>query len=669
MRTLVAAIGAALALLGAGPGLVVEAPRVPSVDDTMALRVVSSAEISPDGTHVAYLVFENDFEADRDMSQLWIASVDGGEPVQLTYGQEPVREYEWSADSAWIAFTRDGKLNVLRRAGGEPKLLQTEIEGVRNLRFSASGEALAFLGGPEDRSLIEAREERYGKYEVFREDGSYNHLWVVALDGDMTISGDPRQVTAGRDFSVSGFSWSPDSSKLAFTAWPTPHLVDMLESQVFVVAAEGAEPVKITGRYGIKSAPLWDPSGTRLAVTNSPGFPNISRIMLIGIGTQDERVLDTDFTGSPGALLRWDPDGLLFAAAWRTSMHLYRADVTSGHVDRLTGPDTVMLRGFSFSAEGDAMAHLSASDSRLSEIVVGVGDYERQLTDMSSQLDGLLLPSKELVQWDSDEGLQIEGVLTKPHDFEAGRRYPLYVRTHGGPTGTDRPWLVGLPRSLYSPEVLAGQGKGALVLQTNYRGSASYGEEFQMSNRRNLGVGPARDIIAGVEMLIQQGLVDPERVGCLGWSQGGHISAMLSTYSDICTAAIMGAGISDWRTYYYNTDITQFTTEYFDATPLADDEVYARTSPVTYINRASTPVLIQHGENDRRVPIANGYQFRQLLLDKGIEARMIVYEGMGHGPSTPRMRRAINEHALDWFQQYLFGAGAPDFVHPVPVQQ
>jgi dipeptidyl aminopeptidase/acylaminoacyl peptidase len=277
-------------------------------------------------------------------------------------------------------------------------------------------------------------------------------------------------------------------------------------------------------------------------------------------------------------------------------------------------------------------------------------------------------PTRELITWQSDNGLEIEGVLTKPVGFEEGKRYPLYVRTHGGPTGTDRPLMSG-SRSIYHPEVLAAEGDGALVLQTNYRGSAGYGEAFQTSNLKNLGIGPARDIIAGVKMLVEKGMVDPAKVACLGWSQGGHISAMLATYSDICTAAIMGAGISDWRTYYYNTDITQFTTEYFDATPLSDDAVYAKTSPVTYIDNAKTPVLVQHGENDARVPIANGYQFRQLLLDKGVEARMIVYSGMGHGPSKPKTRRAITEHALSWFREHLFAADKAEFVYPIEAEK
>ncbi len=668
MRAVVVTGGIALVVLGGWTGAYASEPQRPSIDDIMALRMITSAEISPDGSHVAFAGFESDFEADKDMRQLWLVPVSGGKPVQLTHGEDPVGDYEWSADSAWIAFMRDDQLNVMRRTGGEPMVLDTDVEGASNLRFSPDGAALAFVAGPKNKALIDAREERYGKYEVFREEGAYEHLWVMALRDDMRADGAPRQVTTGRELSVIGYNWSPDGSKLAFTAWPTPYLVDVLESQIYVVDANDGAPEKLTTSHGDKSAPIWNASGRALAFTTAPGFPNINRIAIVEANGQNERILDLDFPGSPN-LLRWDGDALLFSGAWQTSLQLYRAAVGSGSAEPVTESDIDSTRGCTFSSDASVVACLRAGRSSLSEIVVLIGGGERQLTDMSAQLAGLQLPTKELIRWESDNGLEIEGVLTKPHDFQEGRRYPLYVRTHGGPTGTDRPWIVGLPRSLYPPAVLASQGGGALVLQTNYRGSDGYGEDFQMSNLRNLGVGPARDIIAGVEMLTEQGLVDPDRVACLGWSQGGHISAMLSTYSDICTAAIMGAGISDWRTYYYNTDITQFTTEYFGATPLADDDVYAKTSPVTYIDRAKTPVLIQHGENDHRVPIANGYQFRQLLLDKGVEARMIVYQGMGHGPSTPRMRRAINEHALAWFDEHLYGADTPDFVHPVPLKK
>ena len=647
-----------------------------TLDKLLALKVVRRAEIAPDGSHVAYTLFENDFKNNKDMTQLWVVSTQGGAPVQLTFGEEPVGEFEWSADNQWIAFKRKGELGFMQASGGEAKILDLGTKGFGSMQFSPDGSALYYTAGTdkdrgldkEDAALIEARKERYGDYTVVREDGGYQHVWRVGLTGDMDLDGKPEQLTGGRDYSVTGYALSPDGSQVAFTTWPSPHLADLLKGRLYVMDAAGGKPELIDDDYGVKSTPVWHADGDKLAYTNATGFPTLSDIIIRDTDGDNPKTIDMP-TYDPN-LLAFSGDTILFGASDRTGLSLFQVDASSGNIARIGSPDEYNS-GFTVSADGETRAYLSATRTSLSEVVVASGADVKTLTTLSVQIADMELPSKEPITWQSDNGLEIEAVLTKPAGYKPGKRYPLYVRTHGGPTGTDRPIIGAAARSFYQPEVLAAEGgkDGALVLQTNYRGSAGYGEAFQTSNLKNLGIGPARDIIAGVKMLVDEGMVDPDRVACLGWSQGGHISAMLATYSDICTAAIMGAGISDWRTYYYNTDITQFTTEYFGATPLADDAVYAKTSPVTYIENAKTPVLIQHGENDQRVPIANGYQLRQLLLDKGVDARMIVYSDMQHGPNKPRTRRAISEHALTWFREHLFGENTPNYVHPVPAKE
>ena len=141
----------------------------------------------------------------------------------------------------------------------------------------------------------------------------------------------------------------------------------------------------------------------------------------------------------------------------------------------------------------------------------------------------------------------------------------------------------------------------------------------------------------------------------MGWSQGGYISAFLATHTDRFKAISVGAGISDWMTYYVNTDITPFTIQYLHATPWDDPEIYARTSPMANIKQAKTPTLIQHGENDRRVPIPNGYQLFRGLRDQNVPATMIVYAGYGHGITKPKSNRAVLQHNLDWFAHYIWG--------------
>jgi dipeptidyl aminopeptidase/acylaminoacyl peptidase len=279
----------------------------------------------------------------------------------------------------------------------------------------------------------------------------------------------------------------------------------------------------------------------------------------------------------------------------------------------------------------------------------------RKLTSLGDQIADWVVGSREMISWKSTDGTTIEGVLHKPADFQAGRKYPLLVVIHGGPTGISRPYRVQVGGP-YPIEVWL--ARGALVLEPNYRGSAGYGGKFRALNVRNLGVGDAWDVLSGVDALIGQGLVDQSRMGVMGWSQGGYISAFLSTYERQPFRAIsVGAGISDWMTYYVNTDIHPFTRQYLKATPWDDPAIYAKTSPITTIKQAKTPTLIQHGENDPRVPIPNAYELYQGLQDQGVPVKLIVYKGFGHGLNKPKAQRAAMEHNMEWFDRYVFGQG------------
>jgi len=281
----------------------------------------------------------------------------------------------------------------------------------------------------------------------------------------------------------------------------------------------------------------------------------------------------------------------------------------------------------------------------------------KQLTDMGAQTAGWAARSLEVVSWKSRDGATIQGVLHKPVGFQAGKRYPLLVVIHGGPTGVSRPTPFS-STSIYPIDIWT--SKGALVLEPNYRGSAGYGEKFRSLNVRNLGVGDAWDVLSGIDDLIAKGMADPDRVATMGWSQGGYISAFLATHdSDRFKAVSVGAGISDWTTYYVNTDITPFTPQYLKATPWDDPEIYAKTSPITYIKNAKVPTLIQHGATDQRVPLPNAFELYRGLQDRGIPSKLIVYkgfEGVGHGPSKPKSSRAVMQHNLEWFDRYIFNA-------------
>jgi dipeptidyl aminopeptidase/acylaminoacyl peptidase len=213
--------------------------------------------------------------------------------------------------------------------------------------------------------------------------------------------------------------------------------------------------------------------------------------------------------------------------------------------------------------------------------------------------------------------------------------------------------------------------RGALVFKPNYRGSIGYGEAFRRLNLRNMGVGDAWDVVSGVDYLISQGFVDPKKVGCMGWSQGGYISSFLTTAYDRFVAISAGAGVTDWTDYYYTSDDTDFTVDYLGNIPIADPEVYKKTSPISYVKKGTTktPTLIQHGQFDSRDPVSAGYYLRQALEDVGVKVEFIEFTGLPHGLGKPKAHRLAMEQNLLWFNHYIWGDPLPDFTTMQQPQQ
>jgi dipeptidyl aminopeptidase/acylaminoacyl peptidase len=269
---------------------------------------------------------------------------------------------------------------------------------------------------------------------------------------------------------------------------------------------------------------------------------------------------------------------------------------------------------------------------------------------MGEQLKGRRLATQEVINWKSKDGTPIEGVLTKPPGFDSSKKYPLLVIIHTGPGLVDQ---ATIDRDLPYPSELYAE-RGALVLRVNYRGSIGYGQRFRSLLVRSVGLPEYEDIITGVDHLIAQGIVDRDRVGAMGYSHGGYIAAFISAYSDRFRAVSAGALVSDWTTYYTNSDAPEWTVQYLKAKPWDDPDIYRKTAPLTYIKQARTPTLIQHGELDRRAPIAGAYEFYRALLDRNVPVRMIVYKGAGHTPSGLKQIHALMLHNYEWFGQWIW---------------
>jgi len=644
-----------------------EAKHVPTVDELLTLKSVGGPRISPDGLRIAYTVRETDLKQDAYVSHIWLAEIATGRTFQLTQGEKSCSSPDWSPDGKWLAFTSarvgdKSQIFVIDPAGGEALRLTNAETSVGGYAWSPDGKSLAFLAAEPAPKADKDRKDTYGDYEVVRKEYTFNHLWTIDVAAALKTPQAGKQRTKGRDFTIGGFSWSPDGGRIAFSSTLNPDLVLGGTSDISVLGLADDGLKKIVTQPGPDNSPQWSPDGKSILFSSAMGNPHYfaanTRLALVAAEGGPVRALTAGFDENP-SFVAWTPDGIYFTAQQKTASHLFRMDPGSLKIWRVTSPDDFMGGGFSFSRNGMRMAFTLASPTSLSEVCYSdAGFLPHPLTDMTAQAKDWILGTREVVTWKSTDGTPIEGVLIKPADFAAGRKYPLLCVIHGGPTGVDRPALLSPDVSYYPSDIWA--ARGALILKVNYRGSAGYGEKFRRLNYRNLGVGDAWDVLSGVDALVKKGWVDPARVGCMGWSQGGYISAFLTASSDKFKAISVGAGISNWATYYYNTDITPFTINYLGANPVDDPKIYALTSPMNYIKQARTPTLIQHGELDRRVPIADAYELRQGLEDRGVPVEMVVYKGYGHGITKPKSMRAVMTHNLAWFGHYIFGDPKPD---------
>ena len=636
------------------------AGQTPTIEQSLNLKTAGSPRISPDGRFVAYTISETNWEENSFDTQIWMVMTATGERYQLTHAKKSSSAPRWAPDSKHLAFlsNRDGseQIYMISPAGGEATQLTHFDGGVTAFDWSPDLHHIAFTSAGAETKAKKDRKDKYGEFEIVEGDYTMSHLWVLAVDDEKPK---PEALTTGTQFSVGGFMWSPDSKRIAFSATRDPDLSSSDTADLYVVRLSDKYVKKLVDTRGSDRNPIWSPDGTQIAYETANGkefsFLN-SHIGIVPAEGGNPRILAESFDENPG-LTAWAPTGIYFDAMQRTASHLFRVDPSTGVVQKVSSPADVQVGSPSFTRDYSRAAFTCAGPNRYPEICVSaVSSFDSQpVTNMKDQLKGFRLATREVFEWKSKDGAQIEGILIKPADFEPAKKYPLLVVIHGGPTGVDRPSLAG-DRS-YPIEMFA--AKGAIVLRPNYRGSAGYGEKFRSLNVRNLGLGDADDVISGVDALIAKGYIDRDRVGAMGWSQGGYISAFLTTYSDRFKAVSVGAGISDWMTYYVNTDIHPFTRNYLKATPWDDPEIYRKTSPITYINRAKTPTLIQHGELDKRVPIPNAYELYQGLKDRSVPVRMIVYKGFGHGINKPKQQRAVMEHNYEWFSQWIWGETAP----------
>jgi len=665
----------------------------PSFEEVISLRNAGAPDISPDGQCIMFKMGTVDWKNNRYDSEIWLVR-NGEEPFQLTRTADgSSRSPQWSPDSRWIAFIADrgnkSQIYLIRAEGGEAQPITDVKEGVNRFRWAPDGSRIAFTMSEKEDEEKKERKERYGQFAVEDKEYRYTHLWIVDVKPDPwpspvevpnydtedsnDASNDdidepnvpdsnsislpkPKRLTEGDSFTVGSFEWSPDGTRIVFDHRADPLVNSSITSDISILTIETGEIKPLVTGPGYDGGPQWSPDSkwivyyTALGNTTSYYLKHgqLHKIPAEG-GSSTRLAADVD---ADVYHFIWAPDSIYLLVWQRTKYNVFRVDPDTGKTILFANtPDYIW--SIDFSKDGSTVAISGQTPTSLAEIYrSSLSPFNPvRITNMTKQIEDWELGTSEVISWKSKDGTLIEGVLYKPHSFDLNQKYPLFVVIHGGPMWLDFPCVQ--TDSVYP--INQWLAKGVLVLCPNYRGSIGYGEDFQSLNVLNLGIGDAWDVLSGVDYVIEQGIVDTNRMAAMGWSQGGYISAFLTTSTKRFKAISVGAGISNWTTYYVNTDIHPFTRQYLEATPWEDPEIYAKTSPMTNIEQACTPTLIQHGEFDKRVPIPNAYELYQGLLDMGVDTKLIVYKGFGHGINKPKERLAAMWHNWQWFANYIWG--------------
>jgi dipeptidyl aminopeptidase/acylaminoacyl peptidase len=654
--------------------------RPVTIDDVLDLKVVGSPAVSPDGSRVLYTVrqWEASSERERDRrdarTRIWMVSAAGGDARPITFGERGDSQPQWSPDGTYIGFvsargaaTGDEppkpQVYLMASRGGEARKLTDAPEGVSAYSWSPDSRRIAYVSTDPRSSEEEATLKKRDDERVFEDDFRYAHVWAIDVSTKPAT-----RVTGGRDFTVSGApSWAPDGSRLTFAAGVTPMLRDA-RRDVYVADVAGGGVTRISTNPGSDANPRWSPDGRWIAWTAEPntGAP-------IGDGTLPGAIVHGRLTlydtsaktirdaSSPAFDLEpgtpaWSPDSarLLFTAGRRAYTDVFSYDLATGRYQPLTERRTLQFG--SQSRDGRVVAVVMDSPGAPGEVHVSDASFTsfRRLTETNPQAAGFALGATEVITWKSTDGLEIEGVLLKPVGYQEGRRYPLLVVAHGGPSGAFvNSYRVG---GLEGGQLWAGQGWA--VFYPNPRGSTNYGEKFMRANINDWGGGDYRDIMSGVDALVARGIADPDRLAHIGWSYGGYMTAWVVSQTPRFKAAMVGAGLTNMWSMYGTNDIPNVLIGYFGGIVNPKTlPLYMERSAMTHIDKVVTPTLILHGGNDERVPVGQALELYRGLKDRGKIAELVFYPREGHGISEYYHLKDRLTRIQDWVTRHTLGDG------------
>jgi dipeptidyl aminopeptidase/acylaminoacyl peptidase len=633
------------------------------------IKQVGGVQVSPDGKRVVFSVTEARTASDKSeyLTQIHVADADGGNQYQVTFDEHSSDSPRWSPDGEGIAFlsSRSGSSNVwvMRARGGEARMITDAKTSVSSFKWSPDGKLIAFTAtdaptSQEQRAVTEKRDAR-----VIGEDIKMRRLFVIPVEKDGPTKPQSRLLTSG-EYTVGGtsidsfdYDWSPDSNFMVFMHRPTPQADDWSRDDLSIVEV-GSRMVKNLAHTGAAEfSPIYSPDGKWVAYLSSPDpplRPGNNTVHIIPATGGPSRQLYETFDGNP-SLVGWSADSkkLYYTEEFGTIMRLYALPL-DGPPEALSLGDG-MVYGAALNLTRTMIGFSFETPSQAPEAYVSHLDHFApvRVSQMNRELGDLPLGRTEVVRWKSIDNLKMEGLLTYPVGYQSGRRYPLLLIIHGGPALAWNQYFIGL-EWLYP--VAAFASRGYAVLRCNPRGSSGYGLKFRQKIVNDFGGMDFKDLMTGVDQVIAIGVADPERMGVMGWSYGGFMTAWAITHTKRFRAASVGAGPVDWASFTGTTDLPNMMPEYLGGELWDHFDNYLCHSPIFYVRSVSTPTLILHGEQDERVPVSQGYEFYNALKRQGCPVKMVVYPRTTHVPQEPKLLQDIMTRNLEWFDKYVRGS-------------
>jgi dipeptidyl aminopeptidase/acylaminoacyl peptidase len=631
------------------------------MDRLATTRTFREAALSPDGRRVAWvenLPAKNG--SPEKKSAIYVAEL-GPEPQPTrrisaqTGATCAEHSLAWSPDGKQLAFLSDAQktgqvqLYLAPAAGGEPRRL-TELKcALAGPRWSPDGKHLAVMytgGAKRAPSPVEAAVPETG---VLGEHAVAQRLLLVPVESGSARPASPPSLH------VFEYDWSPDSKHLVAIAAPPPGENNWYVARLYTMVVASGEAKELLKPDMQIAVPRWSPDGKTIAFIGglmSDEGANGGDIFTVPAAGGKARNITPGLKAS-ASWLAWLPgsDRILFAECVDGGSGLAQVELDGGRITSLwIGPETIHAQGWapdvSLTRDGRSCALVRHSFRKPPELWAGPIGAWRLVTPANEDARPGWGQARSL-HW-RNGGLDVQGWLLYPRDFEPGRRYPMVVSVHGGPASSRRPaW----PGSFFDLAMLAHEGY--FVFFPNPRGSFGQGSGFTKANVKDLGHGDLNDILAGVDEVLKVAPVDKDRLAIAGWSYGGYMTMWAVTQTRRFRAAIAGAGIANWQSYYGQNGIDQWLLPYFGATVYDDPSVYARSSPINFIKQARTPTLILVGERDLECPAAQSREFWHALRTLKVPTQMVVYPNEGHLIAEPVHRRDIMRRTAAWLLQYL----------------